>query len=471
MNFKKIFFVFGALGMLLSSCNKIAEVENSGESKGIPCVITATFDATRTSVDENWNTAWEENDEMTVYVTRESRSGNKYGYSQFTYKGDGKFDGTVNKDFCSPFNWFAVYPSFQTTSSTASKVEAEIEHPATQTMTGNTKAHIAGANDPAFGYVLGKKVADNPTIRMHHIASVIDFNITNGSEKAIKVTKVEFTAPGKIAGKFTADINLWDGEVEAPDWKADNSAVNTVTLNVSDGAQIAKAGKGDFYAAIHPISAEGNYTIKVTATSEGKTYVSQKTVNANLTFNAGKYRTLNFTFVPGEPEPDQKSYVKVTSAPQDWSGTYLIVDESAKKAFNENASNYASSVTINDGKVLWDEDIAKYQVTISPSTVSGMYDIMTVKGKYMYSYNNGGTTLNRSNTQSSNTYYNSLTFNGGNVTMYSTRTGSGGSVNYFGYVSKTSDNPNSKNFGYKEDATTRTVQLYKLKEGTPGKQD
>lgn len=470
MVFKKTFALLGAIAMLLSSCNKISEIENPNESTGLSREITATFDVTRTSVDNDWNTTWNENDVMTVYVTRESRSNKKYGYSQFTYKGDGKFDGTVNSDFCSPYNWFAVYPSFQTSSSTSSKVEAAIEHPSTQTMSGDTKSHIAGVNDPIFGYALG--VNDNPTIKMHHIASVIDFNITNGSDNAIKVTKVEFTAPEKIAGKFTADIDLWNGDVQAPVWKADNSAVNTVTLNVSDGVEIAKNGSGHFYAAIHPISAEGNYTIKVTATSGGKTYVAEKTADAELSFKAGKYRALNFTFVPGAPEPDEKCYVKVTSAPQDWSGTYIIVDESAGKAFNENASSYASSVTINGGKVLWDETVAKYQVTISPSSVSGMYDVKTVNNKYMYSYDYGRITLNDNNTRSSNTYYNSLSISGGNVTMYSTRTGSNGSVNYFGYVSKTSDNPNSKNFGYKEDATTRTVQLYKLNEGsTTAKQD
>ncbi len=469
MVFKKTLALLGAVAMLLSSCSKISEVKNPNGYTGLSREITATFDATRTSVDNDWNTVWNDNDEMTVYVTRESGSGRKYGYSQFKYKGDGKFDGTVNKDFCSPYNWFAVYPAFQSSSSTSSKVEAAIEHPATQTMVGDTKAHIAGANDPIFGYALG--VEDNPTIRMHHIASVIDFNITNGSDNAIKVTKVEFTAPEKIAGEFTADIDLWNGDVQAPVWEADDSAVNTVTLDVSDGAEIANNGSGHFYAAIHPISAKGNYTIKVTATSGGKTYVAEKTANAELSFKAGKYRALNFTFVPGAPEPDEKCYVKVTSAPQDWSGTYIIVDESAGKAFDENASSYASTVSISSGKVAWSETVAKYQVTVSPSSVSGMYDIKTVKGKYMYSYNYGKDVLNSSN-GSSNTYYNSLSISGGDVTMYSTRTGSGGSVNYFGYVSSTSDNPNSKNFGYKEDATTRTVQLYKLNEGsTPAKQD
>ena len=471
MVFKKTFALLGAIAMLLSSCNKISEIENPNESTGLSREITATFDVTRTSVDNDWNTAWNDNDEMTVYVTRESGRGRKYGYSQFAYKGDGKFDGTVNSDFCSPYNWFAVYPSFQSSSSTSSKVEAAIEHPAAQTMVGDTKAHIAGANDPIFGYALG--VEDNPAIRMHHIASVIDFNITNGSDNAIKVTKVEFTAPEKIAGEFTADIDLWNGDVQAPVWEADNSAVNTVTLDVSDGAEIAKNGSGHFYAAIHPISAKGNYTIKVTATSGGKTYVAEKTADAELSFKAGKYRALNFTFVPGDPEPDEKCYVKVTSAPRDWSGTYIIVDESAGKAFDENASSYASTVSISGGKVVWSETVAKYQVTISKSSVDGMYDVKTVSGKYVYSYDNGKTALNSGNTKSSNTYYNSLSFAGGNVTMYSTRNGkSGASVNYFGYVSKTSDNPSKKNFGYKEDATTRIVQLYRLNEGsTPAKQD
>ena len=450
--------------MLLLSCEKISEIENPDESIGQPCEITASFEETRTSIDEGWKTSWDNNDVMTVYYTRSGY--NKHGYANFEYKGEGIFEGSLDSPAGTP-NWIAVYPKTgDADGKTTGSLKPTITHSASQTMTRTSNAHIAADNDPVFGYVLGNS---DPAFVMHHTASVLDFNIKNGAESPITVTKIEFTAPNNIAGQYSATIDdlskANEKTFENLSWTGGSS--KTVTLTVEEeeeGEEIAKEGSAHFYAAIHPLSADeasGSYTIKVTATMGGKTVTSTKTISAALTFTAGTKKPVNFTFVPDAKK--EKRYVKVTSDPTDWTGTYIIVDENAEKAFDENATNYAADVTITDGEIEWSETVAKYEVTIT-SAGTDKYDIKTVSGQYMLSFNYGKETLYNSNERNGYTYYNTLAISSGNVTMISTRGGTG-SKNYFGYVSNTSENPNGKNFGHLENATTRTVQLYKLENG------
>lgn len=297
---KKYFLSIGAVALLLSACNQLenAIVE---PQEGISQTITTTFAETRTTVDNDWTVSWKDEDKMDVYVTRSSSSNYNIGSSRFTYSNGGTFTGTVNSKFANPWNWFAIYPSTLSKDGTSTSCSVTVTHPATQTMSGSSKSHIAGSNDPLFGYALGVK--ENPAIKMHHIASVIDFHITNGNGQPITVTKIEFTAPESITGPFKATISLGDGKVDNPSWSAASGASKTVTLNVENGAQTAAGASSDFYATIHPISQSGSYKIKVTANVGGLSLTSEKTISANLSFTAGKIKTVNFTFKADLPDP------------------------------------------------------------------------------------------------------------------------------------------------------------------------
>lgn len=445
----------------MSSCAKMEQQTlPTNEEEGVYTELTASIEETRTSIDGSWKTTWDNNDAMVVYYTR-NNTDYPYGYSNFKYVGNSKFEGTLyrGEKVSAPYNWFAVYPTTVTEAYRSSSVKPTINHPATQTMTGTSNSHIA-ANDPVYGYVLGKQT--NAEFKMKHISTVLDFNIKNGAESSIKVTKIEFTAPDNIVGNFTAqDINLV-GATESinPNWTADTGAGKTVTLTVNDGETIAAGDTANFYAAIHPSSGVGNYTIKVTATMGGKTVVSTKTITTSndnkLTFTAGTKKTVNFTFAP--------KYVKVTTAPTDWTGTYLIVDDNAQKAFDENVtSSYAKDVTINKSAnpytIAWSETVAKYEVTINPSSEgSGKYDVKTVNGKYLFGKSSGILWDATITPDGNGPYYNVFTFyTGGSVAMYSFRTGkSGNTYDYFGYAIS------SFNYSDASDANTRRVQLYKL---------
>ena len=92
--------------------------------------------------------------------------------------------------------------------------------------------------------------------------------------------------------------------------------------------------------------------------------------------------------IPEEPETPGSvtapCYVKVTSAPADWSGKYLIVYEDGTDAYVfkalESAKNYVAA-TIDNGVILATEDLNAVAVEIA--SIQGGYSIETSEG-YMY---------------------------------------------------------------------------------------
>ena len=104
-----------------------------------------------------------------------------------------------------------------------------------------------------------------------------------------------------------------------------------------------------------------------------------------------------------EETTQTQTYTKVTKAPADWSGTYLIVSEGDKLIMDGSLDNLdvegnKVDVTITDSKITG--DYAKYAFTVEPMT--GGYAIKSASGKYI-SGKSGSNKLNSGSTQSLNT--------------------------------------------------------------------
>lgn len=87
-----------------------------------------------------------------------------------------------------------------------------------------------------------------------------------------------------------------------------------------------------------------------------------------------------------EPEQGGTHFVKVTSAPSDWSGTYLIVYEGGKVAFNGSLSTFdavsnTKSVTISDNKIEATDEMKAIAFTIAKN--GSNYSIKGASGKYI----------------------------------------------------------------------------------------
>ena len=145
------------------------------------------------------------------------------------------------------------------------------------------------------------------------------------------------------------------------------------------------------------------------------------------------------------------SYVKVTSTPTDWSGEYLIVYEAGDVALDGSltsldVANNCKPVTINDGTITANEEMAKISVTIAKS--GSNYTIKTASGYYI-----GETsTSNDLDFSTSTQYTNTITLSNSTLTIKA----SGGNTLQF---NKSSD---QMRFRYFKSVNQQPIALYKL---------
>lgn len=148
------------------------------------------------------------------------------------------------------------------------------------------------------------------------------------------------------------------------------TAVSGKNINVKDGENT--------YVVY---SNAGNATCKVGAVIKATGTVAQ--YNGNGQIKAWSLDAIEVTKEapeeePGGNEPDGKYYVKVTTAPVDWSGKYLLVTETANKAFSgfNGTLGTGADVTISEGKIASTQTVAGYQIVIAKATVTdGAYTI------------------------------------------------------------------------------------------------
>ena len=147
-------------------------------------------------------------------------------------------------------------------------------------------------------------------------------------------------------------------------------------------------------------------------------------------------------------DPTPQTYKKVTKAPEDWSGTYLIVSEGDKLIMDGSrttldAEGNKVDVTISDGVITG--DYAKYAFTIEPMT--GGYAIKSASGKYI-SGTKGSNKLNSGTTAALNT----IDLTGGKVIITSNST----TLQY------NNNATNGTRFRYYKSQNQQAISLYKL---------
>ena len=149
------------------------------------------------------------------------------------------------------------------------------------------------------------------------------------------------------------------------------------------------------------------------------------------------------------------SYVKVTTAPTDWAGDYLLVYEAGNVAFNSALETFDAventiAVTITDGAIAATETTNAAKITIA--AVEGGYSVQGASGKYL-----GATSYANSLATSETAIVNALSVADGVAAM--TVTTSGGDV-----TMKFNAASNQMRFRYYKSGQ-QDVALYKLSEG------
>ena len=159
----------------------------------------------------------------------------------------------------------------------------------------------------------------------------------------------------------------------------------------------------------------------------------------------------------------ESSFVKVTENLTDWSGTYLIVNETAKVALDGSLStidaqgNYFT-VTIDNGTIAYDESLEAKAFTIEAT--DGGYKVKSASGLYIGATKNKGNSL-LSNASYSNSYLNTISYSDGKVLIK----GVGTSENIGNVTLQYFNNSGQERFRYYH-TQQQAVNLYKLSDGS-----
>lgn len=212
----------------------------------------------------------------------------------------------------------------------------------------------------------------------------------------------------------------------------------TYTLtNPKDGIQLTVSEDADWITDV--VTSEGvvTYTVAPNKTEDIR--------EAEITLTYGDLTEGVKVSQAGAVPEGTIYYEKVTSAPADWSGTYLIVYENGNEAYvfnGEDAVNGYVSATINSNKILSSNAIDAVAVTIQSMT--GGYSLKTANG-YIYGLA-GSNALKFDASPKANTIEysnNSVAITSGRVLRFNSAT-------------------NQMRFRYYEAEKQKPIQLYRL---------
>lgn len=308
---KKILMSMGLMFAALTLTNCSQDINDSvvpTTPAGAEFSITASLDATRT-VAEGMSTTWAAEDGMNImHAVAGAATYTNDGEFAIENVATGQFKGTLGADLESEqsYDWYAIYPYNANISSPASTSKWRQLSYKEQTQEGyGSTAHIVGENGALYGITEGVVNDAAVTFQMHHLTSMLAFNVTNKCEEPFIIQSVAFTAAGKdIAGTFYVDITG-----DAPNYvsSGDSYTFETITLTVANGEEVAVNGSAMLYMSVVPFAVGTDETLEVVVNTNKGSYTKSLTMTGDVTFAAGKATKLgvnaefdieNFVVVP-----------------------------------------------------------------------------------------------------------------------------------------------------------------------------
>ena len=305
MKMKKFILSLGLIATAfgLTNCTKNEEVNPVVETKGDFAIYAST--ETRTAND-GLNTVWSTGDDLGVFHTvTEGTTYTKDGQFKLQDVATGQFLGNLNGtlDAQEEYDWYAMYPYSSYVPGPANTGSGYMtigcSASATQTQTGNNSlAHVAGKNCPLVGKAYAVPANQSPALAMTHVATLLEFEVTNSLEEAITVSNIKFTAPSALVGTFYIDFTDISKISAASSGSSYTS--KAATLIVKNGEAIEADESAKFYLPVAPFVANANakLAIEVNVTSGDKVGMLAKEITlANETaFNAGKIRNIKVNY-------------------------------------------------------------------------------------------------------------------------------------------------------------------------------
>lgn len=373
---KKMLWTAALAALALFGCQKHTEVLAGGLE------FTSAAPATRTG----WSgetIEWTAGDAISMAYTVDGNwvGPNLYASTPLSEGGSTarfKVPGNFPTDLSGSHHFYAVYPAVsQTDFSDAPDVTVTI--PSIQTPT-------ATSYDPAADLMAGTSTDDwrsFPTsavpLRWTRLTAHADITLKNlalADGETVQSIVLQGQNGADLTGDAVVDI------VSPEDYATDGSPRVTV---LADNLSVDASGNLRFWVSIYPVTLTD---LTVTVVTDQATY--RKTfsgISKKFTQNARNMLGISMQgATKTTPEPEPQYYVKVTSAPTDWTGDYLIVYEEGSLAFNgaltklDDAHN-TISVSILDSKISRSitTDASRFTITRSGNG----YAILAASGLYI----------------------------------------------------------------------------------------
>lgn len=297
---KKLSLFLGmALAASLSLTNCTEKIEGPiapATPAGIPFEISADI-STKTTNDK-LATQWAKGDAINLFHavagTTEYKSDNDFTLDATRV---GVFTGKLTSplDASKSYDWYAIYPYNKNVTSPATNKgyvflgQTSTKGFSTTQERNDSKAHLCGTALPLYGVAKGLASDVKPSIAMNNLASVVAVKVKNTTTESLVVKSVSFTSTEDIVGGYYIDIT---GENVVYTGSGDKYVSATASLTVNNGEAIAANAEATFYIPIKPHTAALGKTLKISVNGYEKPLELPK----NVTFTAGKIKTLAFVF-------------------------------------------------------------------------------------------------------------------------------------------------------------------------------
>lgn len=289
-----------ALAASLSLTNCTEKIEGPiapATPAGIPFEISA--DISTKTTNDGLATKWAEGDAINLFHavagTTDYVSDNDFTLDATR---EGVFTGnlTGKLDASTSYDWYAIYPYNKNVTTPAATNKGYIFLGQTATkgfrtiQEGNdSKSHLCGTALPLYGVAKGLASDVKPKIVMNNLASVVAVKVKNTTTEPLVVKSVSFTSTEDIVGGYFVNFT---GENVVYTGSGNDFVSSTASLTVNNGEAIAANSEATFYIPIKPHSVKTGSILKISVNG----YEKPLTLPKDVTFTAGKIKTLAFNF-------------------------------------------------------------------------------------------------------------------------------------------------------------------------------
>lgn len=298
---KKLSLFLGmALAASLSLTNCTEKIEGPiapATPAGIPFEISADISTKTTNAE--LATQWASGDAINLFHAEAGKT-DYVSDNDFTLDAtrDGVFTGSLARELnpSKSYDWYAIYPYNKNVTTPAARESGWLLLGQTKsetfstTQTGNdSKAHLCGKALPLYGVAKGVASDVKPAVTMNNLASVVAVKVKNTTTEPLVVKSVSFTSTEDIVGTYYIDFT---GENVVYTGSGDKYVSATASLTVNNGDAIPANSEATFYIPIKPHTVAAGKTLKISVNG----YEKPLTLPQDVTFTAGKIKTLAFNF-------------------------------------------------------------------------------------------------------------------------------------------------------------------------------